>query len=65
MKTELKHDIIQHLTRVNRDLAQAFKEDPSGAKIDVQIFPFGEGIFTRRQEKIKNKYLVQTRTEVR
>jgi len=57
---ELSHAITASLERINRDFANARREDPQTTMVQVHAFAQGAGPFTARRGCIKNRYVVRT-----
>lgn len=60
MVEAFRKGIINFLSKVDRDFAQARKEDSTTDEMQIKIYNFGDGIFANKDTKrIKNKYLIK------
>ncbi len=59
MIDSIKIGIIEHLSQVSRDFAQSLVEDKTTAEIQIQLYEYGAGIFSHKENRIKNNYLIK------
>ncbi len=49
--------LLDHLRRVNRDFANAYKDAPASNRPTVRLYPAGTGVFAEASQKLKNEYV--------
>ena len=62
-KGDLQKRIINRLSINSRDFRTSLKEDPKAGDIEVKVFKIGEGPFTGMSDRIKRKYIINTKKE--
>lgn len=62
-KKDLQRRIINRLSLNSRDFKTSLKEDPKAGDIEVKVYKIGEGPFTGMKDRIKRKYIINTKKE--
>ncbi len=54
---DVQTGLLDHLRRVNRDFANAYKDAPASNRPTVRLYRAGTGVFAEASQKLKNEYV--------